>query len=63
MSQTNSSETEVLNDVDKAVEDILNIILKAGRSEMECVFIAHIIQREVDKFFDHVAESHEVRRN
>lgn len=63
MSDNNPSKTEALNDLDQAVEEILNIILKAGRTECECVFIAHIITREVDKFFDHLNESHEVNRN
>ena len=51
------------NDIDTAVVDILNIILKSGRSECECVFLCHIITKEVDKFFDHLNDSHDVKQN
>ena len=60
---TNETQEKQLSSIDTDVTDILNIILKAGRSECECTFMAHIITKEVDKFFDHLNESHDVKQN
>lgn len=61
----NQSKTQdaPISQVGTDVDEILNIILKAGRTEAEAVFLAHIIVREVDKFFDHLSESHDVISN
>lgn len=51
-----------VSELDRNVDEILSIILN-GRSEQEAVFLTHIIVKEVDKFFDHLAEAQDVRAN
>lgn len=57
------NDTKEKLDINVDVAEVLNKILCAGRTEAEAVFMAHIIVREVDKFFDHLAESHDIKAN
>ena len=51
-----------MTDIDKAIEDIINIAVQ-GRTEIEAVFILRCASREVDKYFDHSAEAHDIKPN
>ena len=60
--QSSKGKTLIATDIDKAIEDIINIAIQ-GRSEIEAVFILRCASREVDKFFDHSAVAHDIKPN
>ena len=57
------NDTQTIPAINQDVDTILNIILKGGRTEAEAVFLAHIIVREVDRYFDELSATHDTTMN